>query len=353
MYSACLWCHARLGTNDQIPTFQVGGRVAFDPERGRLWAVCVGCARWNLAPLEERWEAVETCERLFRGTRMRASTGDIGLAVLPGGLTLVRIGRPLPAELAVWRYGRRLQRRRWASAFMPSAGTAGLGAGTVATLAVGAAASAAALSVAVAGIAAVVAGSATCGAAWAWAEDRRTRRPLTWVVPPGELPRPVLVGEAEHAELHAADDGGWALVVRHMTGQPARYEGAVAARLLGEVVTHVNRAGAARAVIDAALAELQAAPAAEGGADYAAVAARRRDRGPFGAPALPLLPPPMRVALEMDAHERLERRALDGELAELERRWREADEIATIADALVERPDVERRMARLRRDRGA
>ena len=33
MYSACLWCHARLGTNDQVPTFPVGGRLAFDPER--------------------------------------------------------------------------------------------------------------------------------------------------------------------------------------------------------------------------------------------------------------------------------------------------------------------------------
>lgn len=31
---------------------------------------------------EERWEAVETCERLFRDTRVRVSTEHVGLARL-------------------------------------------------------------------------------------------------------------------------------------------------------------------------------------------------------------------------------------------------------------------------------
>jgi hypothetical protein len=42
-----------------------------------------------------------------------------------------------------------------------------------------------------------------------------------------------------------------------------------------------------------------------------------------------------RLALEMAAHEETERRALEGELEELEAAWREADEIASIADALL------------------
>jgi hypothetical protein len=42
-----------------------------------------------------------------------------------------------------------------------------------------------------------------------------------------------------------------------------------------------------------------------------------------------------RLALEMAAHEETERRALEGELAELEEAWRDADEIAAIADALL------------------
>jgi hypothetical protein len=42
-----------------------------------------------------------------------------------------------------------------------------------------------------------------------------------------------------------------------------------------------------------------------------------------------------RLALEMAAHEEAERRALEGELSALAEAWREADEIATIADALL------------------
>ena len=78
-----------------LETFQVGRRLAFDPERGRLWVVCRACERWNLSPLEERWEALETLERIFRDTRVRASTENVGLARLREGLELVRIGRPI------------------------------------------------------------------------------------------------------------------------------------------------------------------------------------------------------------------------------------------------------------------
>jgi hypothetical protein len=41
-----------------------------------------------------------------------------------------------------------------------------------------------------------------------------------------------------------------------------------------------------------------------------------------------------RLALEMALHEESERRAMEGELAELEAAWRAAEEIAAIADAL-------------------
>jgi hypothetical protein len=42
-----------------------------------------------------------------------------------------------------------------------------------------------------------------------------------------------------------------------------------------------------------------------------------------------------RLALEMAAHEDGERRALEGELVTLEEAWREAEEIAAIADRLL------------------
>jgi hypothetical protein len=43
----------------------------------------------------------------------------------------------------------------------------------------------------------------------------------------------------------------------------------------------------------------------------------------------------VRLALEMAAHEESERRALEGELEMLEEAWREAEEIAAIADRLL------------------
>ena len=77
MYSTCIFCHASLGANDAVEHFPVGRRLAFDAARGRLWAVCRKCERWNLSPLDERWEAIEECERLFGGTRLRVSTGNM------------------------------------------------------------------------------------------------------------------------------------------------------------------------------------------------------------------------------------------------------------------------------------
>ncbi len=64
MTRVCFFCQRALPANDSLEQFPVGRRVAFDPERGRLWAVCPACARWNLAPIEERWEALEELEKL-------------------------------------------------------------------------------------------------------------------------------------------------------------------------------------------------------------------------------------------------------------------------------------------------
>ena len=111
MYTTCLFCNESLGTNDVVELFPVGRRLAFDPEKGRLWVICGSCTRWNLSPIEERWEAIDDCERLFRATHLRFSTDNIGLAQLREGLELVRIGKALRPEVAAWRYGDVIQRR--------------------------------------------------------------------------------------------------------------------------------------------------------------------------------------------------------------------------------------------------
>lgn len=67
MYSTCIFCHSGLGSNTMVEHFSVGHRLAFDAAKGRLWVICGRCERWNLSPLEERWEAIDECERAARG----------------------------------------------------------------------------------------------------------------------------------------------------------------------------------------------------------------------------------------------------------------------------------------------
>jgi hypothetical protein len=53
-----------------------------------------------------------------------------------------------------------------------------------------------------------------------------------------------------------------------------------------------------------------------------------------GEPMLSAMPSSLRLALEMSLHESDERRAMEGELKELEARWRDAEVIAKIADEM-------------------
>lgn len=55
MYATCVYCHGPLGANEVVEHCPVGRKLAFDAARGRLWAVCPRCTRWNLSALEERW----------------------------------------------------------------------------------------------------------------------------------------------------------------------------------------------------------------------------------------------------------------------------------------------------------
>jgi hypothetical protein len=118
MYKTCIYCNRKLGSNETVETFPVGRRLAFDQEKGRLWVICERCRRWNLSPLQERWDAIEECEREFRDTRLRYSTDNIGLARMKEGLELIRIGQPRRPEFAAWRYAptHRAQRPEGAAA---------------------------------------------------------------------------------------------------------------------------------------------------------------------------------------------------------------------------------------------
>jgi hypothetical protein len=337
MYSTCLFCHSKLGANQEVEHFPVGRRLAFDAARGRLWVVCPSCGRWNLSPVEERWEAIEECERSYRGTQLQASTEQIGLAALPGGMELIRIGDPERPEFAAWRYGRRFAARRRRQLLWTGAAVAAGGALCVAfppaALATGG------------GLAALNLGAN--GLAWYYAGLRTAAR--VWDDDGGAI-------DLTLHDLHRArvvpDDAGWALVLPR-GGTPAqraarlrprlpgrgervakvRLTGTAALRAAGLILPSLNRyAGSARGVADAVRFLEEA-----GSADLCftrSLKVEKRlwmaDRG-----ALPAVPAAVRLALEMAAHEDAERVALHGELRQLEEAWREAEEIAAIADGLL------------------
>jgi hypothetical protein len=339
MYRSCIFCSAPLGSNESIERFPVGRSLAFDAAKGRLWAVCPQCARWNLAPIHERWEAIEDAERLFRDTRLRTQSENIGLARLPDGTRLVRVGRALAGELAVWRYGGMLRRRRGRH-------LAGAGA-----LAAGTAAFTGSLLTGMAGVAVLF----WIGLGGYGALTRITRPPLHWF-PAGMLLRDRRLGvgvetlrgsrfaftpsgevslEMPLPRHHLAEISyqSWRSGSLLLSAEHAR-------TLLRRGMVRVNAAGAAPDRVQTAVNLLTASGSAD-----AFLRRSAADRAPVDDPLLDAwVRGARKLATEMAVHEELERDALRGELAALEAAWRQAEEIARIADALPDGPEPEPRV---------
>lgn len=126
MFNRCLFCHRDLPANEGLEHFPVGRRVAYDPVRGRLWAVCPACHRWNLAPIEERWEALDELEKAVKDkAKLLSQTDNIALLRTPE-LEIVRVGRANLTEEAWWRYGIELVKRRRVYQLLTAAGVAGV-----------------------------------------------------------------------------------------------------------------------------------------------------------------------------------------------------------------------------------
>jgi hypothetical protein len=110
VYSRCIRCRRSLGTNAEIAHLSIGRRIAFDSAKGRLWVVCSSCDQWNLVPIEERWEALAECEHIAGTSESRGGSEHVGFARTERGLELLRVGGLANADIANWRYGRRLAR---------------------------------------------------------------------------------------------------------------------------------------------------------------------------------------------------------------------------------------------------
>ncbi|HYW08637.1 MAG TPA: hypothetical protein VE913_16875, partial [Longimicrobium sp.] len=330
-----------------------------------LWVVCGACGRWNLTPLEERWEAVEECERGFRDSRTRVSTENIGLARLADGTELIRIGQPRRPEMAAWRYGSELRRRErramlWSVPML--AGGAGLAAVAGAPL------------IAAVTVPGLLLGALVAAQLAALALLQPGGVPIHSVaphLPPGTLPEqngwamtmlrarvlprdgaPGAWGLRMDFDLGAYSADGYGQHVCtpecdhrrsvEMTGRPAE-------RLLAMILARSNRGGGSGLAVRTALEELERAGKPE--SFFAGTEARARKMG-HGYQSVWELPAPLRFALEMATHEENERRAMEGELAKLEEEWRRAEEIAALADRLAVPPAVESRIATLQKTKG-
>ena len=356
MFSACIFCHSDLGANEAIPEFPVGQRLAFDARSGRLWVVCTRCGRWNLTPIEERWEAIDRCERTFRDTWLRFSIDNIGLARTKSGLELVRIGEALLPEIASWRYGARLQRwsreangerrlwqrsnrwfaRRIASALARGASVAGMSDHTILKV----------------------------------STFRRGASILARSVDDAQRPIVIRYHHLEAATLVRPDrDQPWRVQVAHDTGVATIAESA-GLRAAGQMLAALNFAAASQSELRYAIEKLgdagdpagyftriaslamrtswgrfpdaspdeRAEPAAHSVGERLALRLANRSfwghggTGSDGHTPLFRLPSVDRLALEMASNEDVERRALTGELVDLLDAWKEAEEIAAIAD---------------------
>ncbi len=352
MYATCLFCNKPLGANETFESFPVGKRLAFDSEKGRLWVVCPHCERWNLSPLEERWEAIEDAERLYRDTRTRVATDNIGLAKLRDGTTIVRIGQPMRPGFAAWRYGDQFGRRRNRQLLFVGAGVAGLTA-----LIVGGA----------------VAAGSVGGFGYLISQAGRSiihGRPNEVIAKiPTEHHGLADVRRRHLGEtiLGRAPNGELAIDLRFKDGSQL-FVGRDAGRIAWFVPPAVNRFGGSKKAIASAVTEIERdgspeaylgrltdvsrvwtradRPGKYAGA-WGSPVKRRRERwtnrqGLFG------MPLEHRLAFEMALHEEVERRAMEGELAELEAAWRNAEEIAAISDSLLVPPQVEQALDRIK-----
>ncbi|HEX9108837.1 MAG TPA: hypothetical protein VF832_16440 [Longimicrobiales bacterium] len=328
MYSTCLFCNKPLGSNEVVEAFPIGRRLAFDGSKGRLWVVCRSCERWNLSPLEERWEAIETCERLFSGTRLRTSTENIGLARLPEGLELVRIGAPQRPEFAAWRYGDQFGRRRRNMYIR-----VGLGLGAMVLLNVGGAAA----GIAIGGFSGVF-GSMGMRIIQGNPEDVVAKVPLS----DGRLLK-VRRRRLKSVNLLEAPDGGLQLQLPEGKRDRILVTGADAQRAMELLLPAMNRRGGSRRTVGEAVKLLEDAGDP---ARYVAHVARFATQKE--AKALRSLPYEARLGLEMATHEDSERRALEGELARLEEEWRQAEELAGISDTLLQPTWMDSKLETLR-----
>lgn len=310
MYRTCAFCNGKLDGDGGPSGLGVGRRLGFDEWRGRLWVICSKCARWNLTPLDDRLERIEAVARAATDGRVLAATDQVAL-IRWRTYDFVRVGKPPRVELATWRYGERLrQRSRDKAKIVVPLTIAAVGIGIAANVAAGGG-----LGVIVWNLHGIAEGAyvAIVG-----------HRKVTFVEPPicahcGAVMQ-LRAKHVQHARLVQESQADLAVL---LSCPACRHEGALvtgpdAAQVLRQGLTFLNatRSGRKKAE-DAARVVDQT-----GGPERLIQDVARREL------TLRSLRAERRLALEMAVDEQ-------AEVQELERQWREAEEIASIADGTL------------------
>ena len=306
----------------------MGRRLAFDEWKGRLWVVCPRCSRWNLTPFDDRLERIEALARAASLGRIAASTDQVAL-IRWERYDFVRVGKPPRVELATWRYGERLRnRQRERMKVVVPLTVAAIGLGIAANVAAG-------------GGFGVVVWNIHRVADWLYLRMVGGRK-VSLVESPicarcGSLMQ-LRARHIQHARvvpnLHA--DMAVILSCPRCRGEGAELTGTDAIQVLRQGLTYLNLQRGGRRKAEDAAREVDGA----GGPDQLVRDIARREL------TLRSLRPERGLALEMAVDER-------AEVQDLERQWREAEEIADIADGtLSTSADIEDRLRSLKKRGG-
>lgn len=328
MFRSCGFCNASFDGDGGPSGLGVGRRIAFDEWMGRLWVVCPRCSRWNLTPFDDRLERIESVARAASQGRIAASTEQIAL-IRWERYDFVRVGKPPRVELATWRYGERLrnrQRERMKVVVPLTIGAIGLGI---------------AANVVAGGGFGVVVWNIHRVADWMYLRMVGGRK-VTLVEPPlcvhcGTVMQ-LRARHVQHARVVPDTHADMAVVLScpRCRREGAQLTGADAIQVLRQGLTYLNLKRGGRRKAEDAAREVDHV----GGADNLVRDIAVREL------TLHSLRPERGLALEMAVDER-------AEVEELERQWREAEEIADIADGtLGTSTDVEDELRRLKNRRG-
>ena len=331
LYSHCLFCLSALGSNSSIPNLPVGRRLAFDAAKGRVWVVCAECGRWNLTPLDNRWEVSEECQEAFGRASNQISFGQLSLRRCPDGTELLSLGNVGTSSFGGWKYllgcshpeftkywvsvNRARRRRRIARVLKMCAAP---------TLLMATATIFQAYWIALVGVPLLLKS--------VWKERSHDDRVVARLRDDAGNSVDVTQHELRNARLTASSTGTEVALSIPLGDREVLLRGNDAVWALGLWLPRLNEVGMSRSRARRAIDVVEEVGGPGAFLERVAKASLREAR--YRKP-LRKFPPSVRLAIEIAANGRVEHLVTEGELERLRREWHEAEEIAAISDDML------------------